>query len=168
MCCSRRRWLTSSAAAVVGQGAIAYARVPTEDRAARGSKPGAKLALEEFEPKSMLHVAETHVPRARFPAIDFHTHLSWSTELGGPERVQQNATPEEALAVMDRKNVRVLVNLTGGYGPILDETIRYWREADPDRFVTFTEPSYNRLLEPNFPALQADEIARAHAAGARG
>ena len=32
--------------------------------------------LTEFEPKSMLHVDETHVARARFPVIDFHTHVS--------------------------------------------------------------------------------------------
>ena len=30
----------------------------------------------EFEPKSMLHVAMTTVQGARFPVIDFHTHVS--------------------------------------------------------------------------------------------
>ena len=41
----------------------------------RGAGP-CKLALEDYEPRSMLHVPETKVLRARFPAIDFHTHLS--------------------------------------------------------------------------------------------
>jgi predicted TIM-barrel fold metal-dependent hydrolase len=164
MCCSRRRWLTDTAAAVVGGSAIAHAR---SVGGGRSSEPP-KLALEDFAPKSMLHVPETRVERARFPAIDFHTHLSWSTELGGPERVEQNATVDEALAVMDRKNVRVMVNLTGGYGRVLDETLRYWRGAHPDRFVVFTEPMYNRAAEPGYPQAQADEIGRARSAGARG
>ena len=168
MCCSRRRWLTNTAAAVVGQGVIAHARTPKQVGTERGAKRNAKLALEEFVPKSMLACRGEPRPRARFPAIDFHTHLSWSTDLGGPEHVEQNATPEEALACMDRKNVRVLVNLTGGYGHVLDETLRYWQHAHPDRFIVFTEPMYNRFSETDFPRLQADEIARAHAAGARG
>ncbi len=168
MCCSRRRWLTNTAAAVVGQGAIAYARSPGDGEGGSRRRKPAKLALEEFVPKSMLHVHESKVERARFPAIDFHTHLSWSTDLGGPEQVQQNATPEEALAVMDRKNVRVMVNLTGGYGKVLDETLRYWHASHKDRFVVFTEPSYNRFAEPGFAQAQGDEIERAHAAGARG
>jgi hypothetical protein len=74
---SRRKLLASLALAAAGQGAIVngwQARPKRRERA-----PGkAKLALEDYEPKSMLHVAETQVPRARFPVIDFHTHLSWS------------------------------------------------------------------------------------------
>ena len=32
----------------------------------RGTLP---LALKDYQPKSMLHVPETHVPRSRFPSI---------------------------------------------------------------------------------------------------
>jgi probable HAF family extracellular repeat protein len=42
------------------------------------SQPAAKTAplpLAEYEPKSMLHVQETHVERARFPVVDVHTHM---------------------------------------------------------------------------------------------
>jgi len=35
-----------------------------------------KLELADFQPKSMLHVPETKVPRSRHPVIDIHTHLS--------------------------------------------------------------------------------------------
>jgi predicted TIM-barrel fold metal-dependent hydrolase len=166
MCCSRRRWLADTAAVVTGGSVVARAR--TGKAAGGGSRRARGLALEEFVPKSMLHVAETRVERARFPVIDFHTHLTWSTDLGGPEQLHENATPEEALAVMDRKNVRVMVNLTGGYGRVLERAIDVWQRPRPDRFVVFTEPCYNRFLEPNFPQIQADEIGRARAAGARG
>ena len=36
------------------------------------------IPLEDFRPKSMLHVPETRVERAAFPVIDIHTHLSWA------------------------------------------------------------------------------------------
>jgi hypothetical protein len=36
------------------------------------------MELSEFEAKSMLQVHESHVDRARFPAIDFHTHITHS------------------------------------------------------------------------------------------
>ena len=68
----------------------------------------------------MLDVTTTPVDKARFPAIDFHTHLTWSAvPLGDApfgERVDVLASPESVLAVMDRKNVRTMVNLTGGVG----------------------------------------------------
>jgi predicted TIM-barrel fold metal-dependent hydrolase len=116
----------------------------------------------------MLHVPETRVERARFPVIDFHTHLSWSARAGRAERVRHVAAPAEILAVMDRKNIRTMVNLTGGYGSLLEETVRYWHAPHPERFVVFTEPWFNRLTEPGYPKFQGDEIGRARSAGARG
>src|SRR5215211_6296660 len=86
------------------------------------AKQDQPLALKDYQPKSMLHVPETHVPRSRFPNIDFHSHLSWINRKGKADVVRHNATPEEVLRVMDAKNIRVMVNLTGGYGPLLEET----------------------------------------------
>ena len=43
---------------------------------ARAAAQQQKLALEEFQPKSMLVVPENPVPRAKYPVIDVHTHLS--------------------------------------------------------------------------------------------
>jgi len=126
------------------------------------------LALSDFEPRSMLRVEETKVPRPRFPVIDIHTHLSWSPgpgKEGGPEFP---AKPEEILPVMERKNLRMLVNFTGGRGEVLEQVIRHWHKPYPDRFLVFTEPWWNRVGDPNYPRLQAEEIERAHKAGARG
>jgi predicted TIM-barrel fold metal-dependent hydrolase len=168
---SRRNWLTSLALAAAGQGAIvnAWQVRPKKGEPDREKAPGKrKLALEDYEPKSMLHVPETKVPRARFPVIDFHTHLSWSARRGQITEAHNNATPEEVLPVMDRKNVRVMVNLTGGYGKVLEQTINYWQKPHPDRFVVFTEPWFEKITEPGYPQFQADQIARAQALGARG
>lgn len=120
----------------------------------------------------MLHVRESHIERAKFPLIDIHTHISVSTksESGvslAAER-QYLGTPQELLAVMDRKNIRAMVNLTGGYENGLTETVARYDRPYPGRFYTFAEPSYSRFKEPNYPKLQAQAIEQAHRDGARG
>jgi hypothetical protein len=125
----------------------------------------ASLPLTEFQPRSMLRVRETPVEKPRFLVIDVHTHLSTSEE-GGSARFR--ATPDELLGVMDRRGVRTMVNLTGGTGPALTETIERLDRAYAGRFLTFTEPSWSRASEPGYARFQADELAKAHAAGARG
>jgi len=133
---------------------------------------GAELPLARFEPRSMLHVAATRVERPRFPVIDLHTHLSWSATVRNGvatgERMRYFAEPQDLLPVMDRKNVRTLLNLTGGSGAGLEETIRRFDSAAPGRFLTLTEPSYGDWLDPRYPQLQADAIEHARRACARG
>ncbi len=157
----------------MGAGAI-LGVVPEEIRAAQASSTVSSqpLALTDYEPRSMLHVKETQVARARYPVIDIHTHLSFSAknEHGvslSPER-HYLASPDYLLPVMDRHNLRALNNLTGGFGEGLIETVKKYDQAHPGRFYTFTEPSYNRFLEPDYPKIQAQAIHDAHSAGAKG
>lgn len=137
-------------------------------------RPGAwkPLDLSEFEPQSMLEVKQTFVERSRYPVIDLHTHLSFSAKvLNGVHLAAERqylATPDELIPVMDRKNIRMLNNLTAGFGNGLDETIARFEKAYPGRFCSFTEPWYERLLEPGYPAFQADAIAQAKQSGAKG
>src|SRR5262252_4460774 len=86
-----------------------------------------KLDLSDFQPKSMLHVPESRVLRSRYPVIDIHTHLSIRAHsvngVGIGEEMEFLAAPETILPVMDRKNVRLMVNLTGGSGKGLQEAV---------------------------------------------
>jgi predicted TIM-barrel fold metal-dependent hydrolase len=61
-----------------------------------------------------------------------------------------------------------MVNLTGGYDQGLAEAVNKYDRAFPGRFVTFTEPCYERWEKSNYPQLQADAIEQAHRQGARG
>jgi predicted TIM-barrel fold metal-dependent hydrolase len=172
---SRRQWLRALGLTV---GASASANVGSARKAAAQEKSdqpasgNGRLALADYEPKSMLHVAETHVEKARFPVVDFHTHISVSAKSeNGVEMVAERkylGDPQELLAVMDRKNLRAMVNLTGGFGAGLADTVKKYDKAYPGRFYTLTEPSYPKFLEPNYPRIQADAIAQAHRDGARG
>lgn len=165
---SRRQWL-------YGMGLVAGSGTQVGralDTGAKREAPPAPLELSRYEPRSMLQVHESHVERSRFPVIDFHTHISGSTqsERGvelSPDR-EYLGTPQELLAVMERKNIRAMVNLTGGYDNGLTEAVAKYDHAYPGRFYTFTEPSYSRFQEPNYPKMQARAIEQAHRDGARG
>src|SRR4029078_2956462 len=170
---NRRQWLynaglAASAATVAGaQPKVNDVRDQKPDLQGKG-----KLPLEEYEPKSMLHVPESYVPRARFGTIDIHTHISVAKKSGkgvglSAERLYLG-TPDALLGVMDRKNIRAMVNLTGGYDQGLKETVAKYDKAFPGKFFTFIKPCYEHFKEPNYPTLQADAIARAHRDGAKG
>ncbi len=167
---NRRELLCATGLGLVG-GSVAHAKVlPVSSSDAEIQQKA--LSLVDYEPKSMLQVRETHVARSRFPVIDIHTHISLSAKSkNGVELVPERkylGTPNELLAVMDRKNIRSMVNLTGGYGAGLKDTVGKYDRSFPDRFYTFTEPSYSSFLEPNYPKLQALAIEQAHRDGARG
>jgi len=149
-------------AAAEKQSAGQQARPPAN--AEQGQQPPG-LPLEQFEPKSMLHVPETQVPRARFPVIDFHTHITGARSDGA---IRFSLDPATCLAVMDRRNIRMMVDVTGGYGDGLREAIARLQTAHPGRFVVFTEPSWANASDAGYPKLQADRIEEAHRAGAKG
>jgi predicted TIM-barrel fold metal-dependent hydrolase len=167
---NRRQWLKHvGAAGAVVTGSSAKGQEPA--KVAQEVKPD-RLALEDYRPKSMLHVAETNVTRSRFPVIDVHTHLTMGARhkngvtLG--EEIKVLASPDEILPVMDQKNIRMMVDLTGNYGKGLEEAIQRFQQAHPDRFTVLTEPGWDHFNRPDYARWQADEIARAHQAGAKG
>ncbi len=126
------------------------------------------LPLEQFQPRSMLHTKETKVPRSAFAVIDLHTHITHAGGLKGPGEIRFAASAEECLAVMDRKNIRTMVNLTGGYGANLQEAIDKLQVAHPGRFIVFTEPAWSKAADADYSKIQADLIANAHERGAKG
>jgi predicted TIM-barrel fold metal-dependent hydrolase len=165
---NRREWLSAAAAAPLMSGDVSSR---LQGRAAGPPAP-VTLELKDFQPRSMLTVPVTRVPRARFPVIDFHTHLGFSAKgvAGVPHGEERRfaAPPEELLPVMDRVNLRMMVNLTGGVGAGLAESIQRFQTAHRDRFLTFTEPRWSQINQPTYAREQADDIGRAQKAGARG
>ena len=167
---NRRQWLCS-VGIMAGAAAESGRALMVSDEKSENAQPGS-LELSQFVPKSMLQVHESHVPRARFPLIDIHTHITVSAKsqrgVSLASERKYLGTPEEILTIMDRKNVKAMVNLTGGYGDGLAEVIAKYDRAFAGRFYTFTEPSYERFKESNYPQLQAQAMEQAHRQGARG
>jgi predicted TIM-barrel fold metal-dependent hydrolase len=159
---NRRQWLQAAAPFLaagrnMARAMQAPAPITTGDDA---------LPVAQYQPKSMLHVPETKVPRSRYPVIDWHTHITGGGVPG--KQIHFSMTAETCLPVMDRKNIRTMVDLTGGYGDALRESIAGLKKAHPDRFVVFTEPAYDNASDPGYAKKQADLIEDAHRAGARG
>src|SRR5438874_4595402 len=96
--------------------------------------------IDEYQPKSTLVTKEHKIERAKFPFIDIHSH-HW------------NPTPEEVdrlVKEMDTINLRMMVNLSGGTGEQLKNTVAMMKGRYPDRFVVFSNMSYDDLNTPGF------------------
>jgi predicted TIM-barrel fold metal-dependent hydrolase len=158
---NRRQWMALNA------GTLAASRSAMQAQP-EAAKPGPSVPLEQYQPKSMLNLSETQIPRSAFPVIDFHTHITHGGGPGNLEQIRFSLDPAECLAVMDRKNIRTMVDLTGSYGHGLRESVNKLQNAHPGRFVVLAEPAWTKASEPDYPKLQADLIEEAHRAGAKG
>jgi uncharacterized protein len=126
--------------------------------AAQSQSPPQNLSFEEYEPKSTLVVPEHKTPRAKFPLIDIHSHHTRLT----PEYV------DKLVREMDSINLRVIVNLSGGTGERLKQTIAAMKSRYPDRFVVFANVNTDDLNEPGFGARAAARLAEDVRGGAQG
>src|SRR5690606_31189993 len=99
------------------------------------------------------------VPRAKFPAVDFHGH---------PPLLDSRETIERVVAAMDALNIQVMVQARGSSGERLRRQIEAVREAGyADRFVFFTTLDL-REVGPGSGAkiaAQLEEDVRAGAVG---
>ena len=91
---------------------------------------------------------------ARGPVIDVHTHL-------GRERFALT------IQVMERVGLQTMVNLSGGFGEGLRQTLAE-AERFPGRFVTFCGVDFSGIDEADFGEKQAKELRRSAEAGAQG
>ena len=117
------------------------------------------LSVEEWEPRSTLVTAEHPVPRAKFPVIDVHSHHRGSTSVERLERIVRE---------MDELNLGVLVNLSGGYGERLRETVGNFSGRYPRRFAVFANVDFTGIGAPGWGERAARQLADDVAAGAQG
>ena len=126
---------------------------------------GGAITLPEFQPKSMLHVAEHPVARAKFPVIDVHTHLFGAGRKFAPDSPEARAELQQVAHDMDACNLQTLINLTGGNSETIP-AIRKAMEPFSTKFLTAAEPSWKRASEPGYAQWQADELVKCKAEGA--
>ena len=103
-----------------------------------------ELKLRDWQPRSMLITKATNIARPAFPVIDVHNHLGGGKATLTPERVKHY------LAEMDAAGVRTVVNLDGGWGERLKETLAALDNAHPGRFLTY---ALHRLFRHRRPRL---------------
>jgi predicted TIM-barrel fold metal-dependent hydrolase len=91
------------------------------------------MLLRDFRPRPRLVTRTTAITQPRFPVIDAHNHLGESFGGGWDKR-----PVSELLDVLDAANVRVYVDLDGGWGEeILHRHLDHFKSAAPERFRIF-------------------------------
>lgn len=121
-----------------------------------------ELKLKEWQPRSMLVTKTKIVERPRFPVIDIHNHL------GGGKQVLTEARVKKYLTEMDEAGVRTVVNLDGGWGDKLKETIAALDETHPGRFVTFALLNFDGIDDESWSQRETQRLEESFKAGAKG
>ena len=121
------------------------------------------LTLQAFQPKPMVHLAQSQVLRSTSPAIDVHNHLGrWHD---GDWRV--NDIPA-LVATMDECNVELVVNLDGCWGDELEANFDRYDRAQQGRFATFCRVDWSDCQNPGWPERLAASVEDSARRGARG
>jgi predicted TIM-barrel fold metal-dependent hydrolase len=121
-----------------------------------------ELKLRDWQPRSMLITKATNVATPAFPVIDVHNHLGGGKATLTPERVSRY------LAEMDAAGVRAAVNLDGGWGERLKETLAALDEAHPGRFLTYALIDFSGIDEPGWSDRESERLRASFEAGAKG
>ena len=100
------------------------------------------LKVRDWQPRSMLITKTTEVAKPAFPVIDVHNHL------GGGKRILARERVRHYVAEMDAAGVRTVVNLDGGWGERLRESIAALDNAYPGRFLTYALHRFFRNRRP--------------------
>src|SRR5262249_9828327 len=80
---------------------------------AQGSSNGQLPTLDQYQLKSDLVTREHKIDRAKYPLVDIHSH-HWNPTADHVDQLVKE---------MDTINLRVLVNLSGGTGESLNQTL---------------------------------------------
>lgn len=115
------------------------------------------MSVEEYEPKSTLVVPQHKVTRARYPFIDVHNHQRGSGDAAA-----------RLVKDMDAMNMRVMVNLSGGFGERLKTGVAALKGRYPDRFVVFASMDFSNIDDPGFGKRAAAQLEQDVRNGAQG
>lgn len=116
-----------------------------------------KLLLKDYRPKSLYKIPRTDVPKAKYPAIDMHSHQYAET----PEQIA------EWVKIMDEVGVEKSIILTMAVGAEFDAIYQKYAKY-PSRFELWCGFDYTGYDKPGFGPAAVKELERCYRAGARG
>ena len=117
-----------------------------------------KIDFESYNPPSTLQVAKHLLTRAKFPFIDVHNHQY------GMQTMDLNMLTSE----MDKLNMRVMVNLSGGSGNQLKDAVQNGNQNKPGRFIVFANVDFKNVGEPGWGEKAAKQLEADVKNGANG
>ncbi|MBL7736035.1 MAG: amidohydrolase family protein [Chitinophagaceae bacterium] len=95
------------------------------------------MDFEKYDPVSTLVVPQHPVTRAKFPFIDVHNH---QRSMGAQDLTR-------LIADMDKLNMAIMVNLSGGNGESIRSSAASIRANYPKRFIVFANIDFNGIGE---------------------
>jgi predicted TIM-barrel fold metal-dependent hydrolase len=122
------------------------------------AQSGRGMDFEQYNPVSTLVVPEHALTRAKYPFIDVHNH-------------QNNLRPNDIsrlLQDMDKLNMQVMVNLSGGYGAGLQGMTSSIRSTAPKRFIVFANVNFSGIGESGWTEKAVKQLEEDVKAGANG
>lgn len=122
-----------------------------------GQSSPEKILLKDYRPQSLYRVPKTDVPKAKYPAIDMHTHQYAKT----PEQIA------EWVKTMDAVGVAKSIVLTMAVGAEFDALYQQYSKY-PDRFQLWCGFDYAGYDKPDFGPAAVKELERCYRLGARG
>jgi len=115
-------------------------------------------SIVDYRPKSTVVAADHLVPKAKFPAVDIHSH-----QRVGADNI------DRLVQEMDALNLRVLVNLSGGSGNQLKQNVEFIRNSPhKDRFRLFANVDFSGVGTPRWREEAVAELEAALKNGAIG
>lgn len=117
------------------------------------------MTIEEYDPRPTLIVPGREIQKARFPFIDVHNHQRGNMSAGALDTLVME---------MDKLNMRLMVNLSGGSGERLMQTIRTMKGRYPDRFAVFANIDFSNVDSAGFAGRAAAQLERDVRNGAQG
>ena len=117
-----------------------------------------KIDFESYNPPSTLQVAKHPLTRAKFPFIDVHNHQNRMAAM------DLNILTTE----MDKLNMRIMVNLSGGSGNQLKDAINNGKQNKPGRFIVFANVDFKNVGEPGWGEKAATQLETDVKNGANG
>ncbi|MBC7866150.1 MAG: amidohydrolase family protein [Gloeobacteraceae cyanobacterium ES-bin-316] len=107
-----------------------------------------KIDFETYNPPSTLKVPEHPLIKAKFPFIDVHNHQYRMTAM------DLNTLTTE----MDKLNMRIMVNLSGGSGDQLKDAVKNANQNKPGRFIVFANVDFKNVGEPGWGEKAAKQL----------
>lgn len=117
-----------------------------------------RMDFEKYEPTSTLVVPQHPVTRAKFPFIDVHNHQFRMSEMDLGTLIKE----------MDKLNMGVMVNLSGGSGDGISKAVENIKKNYPKRFIVFANVDFKGVGEQGWGEKAAQQLEADVKAGANG
>jgi predicted TIM-barrel fold metal-dependent hydrolase len=124
------------------------------------SGPMDSILLKDYNPESSLVVPERAVAKARFPAVDVHSH----------PLMEGIRTPQDVAAwvrTLDEVGIETSVVFTGATGDAFDRAVELFKPY-ANRFQLYCALDTSNIDVPDYPQRAVKELERCYRKGARG